>query len=684
MKRSIILGVFVLAGIFAGSFLIGRVSGEVRSNWADGTETTVPQTLPFSQNWTNTALITTDDAWTGVPGIVGYRGDDAAAGSDVDIRTVTQDLTSSPVDVNANRNDPDAFATGGIAEFDGIPNPVVAMQGSGTADFPNLVIYLNTTGRSNINITFNARDIDAGSDVVQQLNVQYRNGSSGTYANIAGGYFADATAAGATMVTAINLTLPPDANNQPVLEIRIMTANATGSDEFIGIDDINVTGTGGGTPTPTPTPGTPRKFEASLRGSNEVPPNASTASGYGRVVLNAAETQVTASFYYNNLSSGTNGGHIHTPGAPGVNAPIVFNMTPTAGQTNGSVVDKVFTVTPAQVANLKAGLWYFNVHTTSFPDGEIRGQILAADAPADSNGDGKTDYSVVRNAGGPSGQLTWYTLLNGGSNSQTPWGIATDTIAHGDFDGDGRDDIAIWRPGAALTAGFHILQSSTGTLRFDQFGQIGDIPVVADYSGDGKDDPAIYRPGATSNSQSSTWNRPSSGTLAGQPVQTNWGLGSDTPVTGDFNGDGKADFAVQRNAGGGQAVFLIHPGTGAGDAPGADTAVLFGLTTDAIVSGDYDGDGKTDIAVVRTEGGQLVWYSLQSNGGATVVRPWGLANDVLVPGDYDGDGLNDYAVWRRNADPTQNFFFVLGSSGAASQTEWGQTGDIPVANDSVR
>ncbi len=161
MKRNIILGVLLLTMIYCGSVFMGHVSAQqdVPADISASPDTMATQTLPFSQNWTDVALITTDDSWTGVPGIVGFRGDDATAGSDVDLRTVTQDLTGSPVDVNANRNDPDVFTTGGVVEFDGIPNPVVAMQGSGTADFPNLVLYLNTNGRSNVQVAFNSRDI---------------------------------------------------------------------------------------------------------------------------------------------------------------------------------------------------------------------------------------------------------------------------------------------------------------------------------------------------------------------------------------------------------------------------------------------------------------------------------------------------------------------------------------------
>jgi trimeric autotransporter adhesin len=117
-------------------------------------------------------------------------------------------------------------------------------------------------------------------------------------------------------------------------------------------------------------------FVGNLDGLQEVPANSSTATGFGRVTLNDAETQITVSVYYSGLSAVTTNGHIHGPRAVGVNGPIIFNLAPTAGQTSGSVVNATFAITPTQVADLKAGLHYFNIHTSALPGGEIRGQIL--------------------------------------------------------------------------------------------------------------------------------------------------------------------------------------------------------------------------------------------------------------------------------------------------------------------
>ncbi|HEV2815913.1 MAG TPA: Calx-beta domain-containing protein, partial [Allosphingosinicella sp.] len=201
----------------------------------------VLSTGTFSQNWSNAGLITTDDNWSGVPSIVGYRGDGLTGSTGTNPTTITADGSATPVDVNANRSDPNTFGTGGIAEFDGIANPTVALQGSGTARAPQIVIYLDATGRQNIQFQCNLRDIDGSADnVAQQVAIQYRT-NGGTWTNITGGYFSDVTTGGsATQVTAVNVTLPADANNSSTLEIRIMTTDAVGTDEWVGIDDIQV------------------------------------------------------------------------------------------------------------------------------------------------------------------------------------------------------------------------------------------------------------------------------------------------------------------------------------------------------------------------------------------------------------------------------------------------------------
>ena len=225
----------VILAPFGGSWMVAS---------ADGTA----QSLPFGQNWSNTGLITTSDDWSGVPGVIGYRGDSLTSNPGTDPQTTLADGSATPVDVNANLTNPDTFISGGVSEFE-IANPVVALQGSGTADAPHVVIHVNTTGLSGINISYNLRDVDGSADnSVQAIALQYRVGGAGNYTNVPAGFVADATTgpSQATLVTPVNVALPAACENQPLLQLRIITNDAAGSDEWVGIDDINITAGGGG------------------------------------------------------------------------------------------------------------------------------------------------------------------------------------------------------------------------------------------------------------------------------------------------------------------------------------------------------------------------------------------------------------------------------------------------------
>ena len=82
------------------------------------------------------------------------------------------------IDVNANQTST-GFTTGGVAEFE-LANPVVALQGSGTADAPYLRLAVITTGVAGVRVRYNVRDIDGTADnAVQQVALHYRVGTSG-------------------------------------------------------------------------------------------------------------------------------------------------------------------------------------------------------------------------------------------------------------------------------------------------------------------------------------------------------------------------------------------------------------------------------------------------------------------------------------------------------------------------
>ena len=107
----------------------------------------------------------------------------------------------------------------------------------------------------------------------------------------------------------------------------------------------------------------------SLSGSNEVPPNASTAVGMARIDLSGMTLKWTVTY------SGTTGpvtaGHFHGPAPAGANAGVVLPFT----GSMASPIEGSATLTQAQLDQLKAGLWYVNLHTAAHPGGELRGQV---------------------------------------------------------------------------------------------------------------------------------------------------------------------------------------------------------------------------------------------------------------------------------------------------------------------
>ena len=246
-------------------FLVGALLAGAAA-LADST----PQTLPFSQDWTDTSLISIDDEWSGVPGIDGY--DAEWAGTDgVTTSNIGQCLDETPMtlEVNADRTNPNSTpaSLAGIAEFE-ISDPVVALRGSANMDCPYLRIALDTRGKSGITIHYVARDIDEGNnDSVQPVFLLYRVGNSGPYTLVPDGSIADATLGPPTAATPhpVDAVLPADADDAALVQVVIATGNyvppfvpfptptPNGGDEWVGIDDINVTGSDFGTPTPTPT-----------------------------------------------------------------------------------------------------------------------------------------------------------------------------------------------------------------------------------------------------------------------------------------------------------------------------------------------------------------------------------------------------------------------------------------------
>jgi uncharacterized repeat protein (TIGR01451 family) len=133
-------------------------------------------------------------------------------------------------------------------------------------------------------------------------------------------------------------------------------------------------------------------FVASLNGAQETPANNSTATGSATLLLSPDEKTARVSLNFSGLSSTQTAAHIHGPAVPGVSGPVIFPLP------NGAVDDFEIQLLPSQVVDLKNGLWYVNVHSNNFMNGEIRGQLLSP-ASASSLQFAATKYVVNEGEG---------------------------------------------------------------------------------------------------------------------------------------------------------------------------------------------------------------------------------------------------------------------------------------------
>jgi hypothetical protein len=336
----------------------------------------------------------------------------------------------------------------------------------------------------------------------------------------------------------------------------------------------------------------------------------------------------------------------------------VAGAAPTARQHPGMVYDatahRMVLYGGLDSRGIDSDQWIATI-TGSMPTG-------TATAPGDFDGDGKSDITVYR----PSSS-DWYTLkssTNYSTYNTYQWGASGDLPVRGDFDGDGKADVAVFRPSNST---WYILQSSTGYTGYVsyQWGVTGDTPEPGDYDGDGKTDIAVYRP------SNEGWYILKSSTNFTAYVSYQWGAGGDTPVPADYDGDGRIDIAVFRPSTG--FWYILQSSTGYT----AYVSYQWGLGGDTPVPADFDGDGKADIAVYSPS--NSVWYILLSSTSYATYQTyqWGATGDRPVIGDFDGDGKTDIAVYR----PSNNGWYILWSSTnytTYNEYMWGLAGDVPL------
>ncbi|HEY0545459.1 MAG TPA: FG-GAP-like repeat-containing protein [Pyrinomonadaceae bacterium] len=283
---------------------------------------------------------------------------------------------------------------------------------------------------------------------------------------------------------------------------------------------------------------------------------------------------------------------------------------------------------------------YVTTHTSCLTTITVRPRF-------DFDGDGKADLAVFRP------NISYWFAFNsatGGFTAQ-PFGAQGDVPAPEDYDGDGKADFAVFRP---QTGAWYLLRSRAGFAGL-QFGTNGDKPVSQDYDGDGSVDVAVFRP------STGAWYvlNSSNGSVTG----LFFGAVGDLPAPADFDGDGRADFAVFRPSTGTWYIQQSRQGF---------RAQQFGANGDRPVPADYDGDGKADIAIFRPQTGG--WYIHQSTLGFRGLL-FGTGADVPLPADFDGDGKTDVAVWRAS----DGGWYILNSLDDSFRAQaFGTQGDVPV------
>lgn len=178
-----------------------------------------------------------------------------------------------------------------------------------------------------------------------------------------------------------------------------------------------------------------------------------------------------------------------------------------------------------------------------------------------------------------------------------------------------------------------------------------------DFDGDGKDDASCFRP------SNSNWNILS--TEFDTVSSTHWGLPTDSIVPADYDGDGKTNIAVFRD---GAWKILWYDNT--------YHNIILGQTGDIPRPGDFDGDGKVETAVWRPSNGD--WYWKNTSDGQLIGVHFGIGTDLPLIADFDGDKKSDVALYRSS---NSTWLYLKSTTGQYIVEPFGAPGDIPVPAD---